>query len=188
MAHPTTITGSIGVFGIIPNLNGLLSDKIGINFDNVSTNDHSDMPSFTRKMTPFELKLMQNYVESIYEKFVSHVSDGRKKSASAIDSIGQGRVWSGVNGFEIGLVDKMGGLKDAVKLAASKAGIEHYRIKELPKLKDTFEEIMKSFSTRVQNSILQSKLGDSYKLYENFTREAGMRGVYARIPFNLDVN
>ena len=154
IAHPTTITGSIGVFGIIPNLNGLLSDKIGVTFDNVSTNDHSDMPSFTRKMTPFEMKLMQNYVESIYEKFVSHVADGRKKSASAVDSIGQGRVWSGVNAYEIGLADKMGGLKDAVKLAASKAGIEHYRIKELPKLKDTFEEIMKNFSSQIQSSIL----------------------------------
>jgi protease-4 len=188
MAHPTTITGSIGVFGIIPNLNGLLTEKIGITFDKVSTNDHSDMPSVTRKMTPFEMKLMQNYVESIYGIFLSHVADGRKKTVSAIDSIGQGRVWSGINGFDIGLVDTLGGLKDAVKMAAAKAGIEHYRIKELPKLKDTFEEIMKNFSTRVQSAILKSKLGDTYKLYENFNRESRMRGIYARIPFNLDVN
>jgi protease IV len=188
MAHPTTITGSIGVFGIIPNLNGLLTEKIGITFDKVSTNDHSDMPSFTRKMTPFEMKLMQNYVESIYDIFLSHVADGRKKTVSAIDSIGQGRVWSGIKGFEIGLVDTLGGLKDAVKLAAAKAKIEHYRIKELPKLKDTFEEIMKNFSARVQSTILQSKLGDTYKLYENFNRESRMRGVYARMPFRMDVN
>lgn len=188
LAQPTTITGSIGVFGIIPNLSGLLSDKIGVTFDNVSTNDHSDMPSVFRKMTPFEMNLMQNHVESIYKIFVSHVAEGRKKSTTAIDSIGQGRVWSGINGFEIGLVDKLGGVSEAVKLAASKAGLEHYRIMELPKLKDTFEELMKSFSTSVQSRILQSRLGESYELYENFTRESHMKGIYSRLPFNLEIN
>jgi protease IV len=188
LAQPTTITGSIGVFGVIPNLSGLLTDKIGVTFDKVSTNDHSDMPSFTRKMTPFEMNLMQNHVESIYKIFVSHVAEGRKKTATTVDSIGQGRVWSGINGHEIGLVDKLGGLNDAIKLAASKAGLEHYRIKELPKLKDTFEELMKNFSTTVQSSILKSNLGDSYNLYENFTRESQMRGIYARLPFNLEIN
>src|ERR1035437_5227187 len=87
LADPTTITGSIGVFGTVPNLSGLLSDKIGITFDNVSTNQHSDMPSVTRKMTPFEVNLMQNYVESTYATFIGHVANGRKKSASYIDSI-----------------------------------------------------------------------------------------------------
>lgn len=188
LAHPTTITGSIGVFGIIPNLSGLLTDKIGVTFDKVSTNDHSDMPTITRKMTPFELKLMQNYVESTYDLFLTHVADGRKKTVATIDSIGQGRVWSGINGFQIGLVDSLGGLNDAIKLAASKANIEHYRIKELPKLKDTFEEIIKNFSATAQSAILRSKLGDTYKLYEMFNREAGMKGLYARMPFTIDVN
>jgi protease IV len=188
LANPTTITGSIGVFGTIPNLSGLLSDKIGITFDNVSTNEHSDMPSITRKMTPFEQNLMQSYVESIYEKFVSHVANGRKKSTTFVDSIGQGRVWSGENGKLNGLVDEFGGLNDAVKLAASKAKIEHYRIKELPKQKDTFEELMKNFSTRIQNSILQSKMGQSYHLWENFSRESRANGIYARMPYNLEIN
>lgn len=188
LANPTTITGSIGVFGTIPNLSGLLTDKIGITFDNVSTNEHSDMPSITRKMTPFEVNLMQRYVESTYETFVSHVADGRKKSTSAVDSIGQGRVWSGENGKLNGLVDEFGGLNDAVKLAATKAKIEHYRIKELPKQKDTFEELMKSFSTRVQNSVLQSKLGESYPMWENLSREAHANGIYTRIPYNLEIN
>ena len=188
LASPTTITGSIGVFGTIPNLSGLLSDKIGITFDNVSTNDHSDMPSMTRKMTPFEMNLMQNYVESTYEIFISHVAVGRKKTTTAIDSIGQGRVWSGVSGKSNGLVDEMGGLNDALKLAASKAGIAHYRIKELPKQKDTFEELMKSFSTKVQNSVLESKLGDTYNLWEKFSRESRANGIYARLPYNLEIN
>jgi len=188
LANPTTITGSIGVFGTIPNLSGLLSDKIGITFDNVSTNDHSDMPSMTRKMTPFEMNLMQNYVESTYETFISHVAVGRKKTTTSIDSIGQGRVWSGVSGKSNGLVDEMGGLNDAIKLAASKAGIAHYRIKELPKQKDTFEELMKSFSTKVQNSVLQSKLGDSYYLWERFSRESHANGIYTRMPYDLVIN
>ena len=188
LANPTTITGSIGVFGTIPNLSGLLTDKIGITFDNVSTNDHSDMPSMTRKMTPFEKNLMQSYVESTYGTFIAHVADGRKKSTIFIDSIGQGRVWSGVNGKANGLVDEFGGLNDAVKLAATKAGLKHYRIKELPKQKDTFEELMKSFSTKLQNSIFQSKLGESYHLWESFSREAHANGIYARMPFNLEIN
>ena len=188
LANPTTITGSIGVFGTIPNLSGLLTDKIGITFDNVSTNQHSDMPSITRKMTPFERNLMQTYVESTYDTFISHVADGRKKTTTFVDSIGQGRVWSGENGKLIGLVDEFGGLNDAVKLAAAKAKIQHYRIKELPKQKDTFEELMKSFSTKMQNSILQSKLGETYHLWENFSREVHANGIYARMPYNLEIN
>lgn len=188
LADPTTITGSIGVFGTIPNLGGLLKDKIGITFDNVSTNEHSDMPSITRKMTPFEKNLMQTYVESTYETFIAHVADGRKKSITFIDSIGQGRVWSGENGKLNGLVDAYGGLNDAVKLAAVKAKIEHYRIKELPKQKDTFEELMKSFSTKLQSSFLQSKLGESYHLWESFSRESFANGIYARMPYDLEIN
>ena len=188
LASPTTITGSIGVFGTIPNLSGLLSDKIGITFDNVSTNAHSDMPSMTRKMTPFETNLMQRYVESTYDTFISHVAIGRKKTTTSVDSIGQGRVWSGSSGISNGLVDKLGGLNDAIKLAASKAGIQHYRIKELPKQKDTFEELMKSFSTKIQVSILKSNIGDTYYLWENLARESRANGIYARLPYNLVIN
>ena len=187
-ANPTTITGSIGVFGTIPNLSGLLSDKIGITFDNVSTNAHSEMPTTTRKMTPFEANLMQSYVESTYNTFLSHVAEGRNKTVSSVDSIGQGRVWSGNNGVEHGLVDKIGGLKDALKKAAELAGLEHYRIKELPKQKDTFQELMKSFSTKMQNRIFQSKLGDTYYLWENLSRESRLNGVYARLPYNLVIH
>jgi len=188
VAQPTTLTGSIGVFGLIPNLSGLLSNKIGVTFDNVTTNDHSDMPTTTRKMTPFEINLVQNHVENIYKTFVSHVADGRKKSFAAVDSIGQGRVWSGLNGQEMGLVDKIGGLNDAIKLAAQKASISQYKINELPKLKDTFQELIKKFSTDTQMKILKNKLGDSYKLYEDFTRESHMNGIYARMPYNIEIN
>lgn len=188
VANPTTITGSIGVFGTIPNFSELLSNKIGITFDQVSTNEHSDMPSVTRKMTPFEANLMQNYVENTYDLFLSHVADGRKMTAVGVDSIGQGRVWSGVNAKNIHLIDDFGGLKDALKIAADKAGISDYRIKELPKLKDPFSELLKNFSVSMQAKVMQSVMGDSYAYWKNFSREASAKGIYTRMPFNLEIN
>jgi len=188
MADRTTITGSIGIFGMIPNFQNLLTNKLGITQDVVTTNEHSDMISVTRPMSAFERDLMQQMIESGYDTFISRVAEGRKMEKTAVDDIGQGRVWSGVNGKANGLVDEFGGLNDAVKLAATKAGIKHYRIKELPKQKDAFEELMKSFSTKLQNSIFQSKLGESYHLWESFSREAHANGIYARMPFNLEIN
>ena len=188
LANPTTITGSIGVFGTIPNFGELLSNKIGITFDNVKTNEHSDMPSVTRKMTPFETRLMQSHVESTYGIFLSHVADGRKMSTAGVDSIGQGRVWSGVNAKSNHLIDGFGGLKEALKIAADKAGITEYRIKELPKQKDPFTELLKNFSVRMQTKMMESVMGTSYDYWKNLSREANTKGIYARMPFNLDIN
>ncbi len=188
LANPTTITGSIGVFGTIPNFGELLSNKIGITFDNVKTNEHSDMPSVTRKMTPFEARLMQSHVESTYGIFLSHVADGRKMTTARVDSIGQGRVWSGVNAKSNHLIDGFGGLKEALKIAADRAGITDYRIKELPKLKDPFTELLKNFSVRMQTKMMESVMGTSYDYWKNLSREANAKGIYARMPFNLDIN
>ena len=188
LANPTTITGSIGVFGTIPNFGELLNNKIGITFDNVKTNEHSDMPSVTRKMTPFEASLMQSHVESTYGIFLSHVADGRKMTTTRVDSIGQGRVWSGVNAKSNHLIDGFGGLKEALKMAADKAGITDYRIKELPKLKDPFTELLKNFSVRLQTKMMESVMGTSYDYWKNLSREANAKGIYARMPFNLDIN
>jgi protease-4 len=188
LANPTTITGSIGVFGTIPNFGELLNDKIGITFDNVMTNEHSDMPSVTRKMTPFESSLMQNYVENTYNIFLSHVAEGRKMSTAGVDSIGQGRVWSGVNAMNNRLIDDFGGMKEALKIAAEKAGITEYRIKELPKQKDPFAELLKNFSVRMQTKVMESMMGPTYDYWKNFSREAKAKGIYTRMPFNLEIN
>jgi protease-4 len=188
LANPTTITGSIGVFGTIPNFGELLNDKIGITFDNVMTNEHSDMPSVTRKMTPFESSLMQNYVENTYNIFLSHVAEGRKMSTAGVDSIGQGRVWSGVNAMNNHLIDDFGGMKEALKIAAEKAGITEYRIKELPKQKDPFAELLKNFSVRMQTKVMESMMGPTYDYWKNFSREAKAKGIYTRMPFNLEIN
>ena len=188
VANPTTITGSIGVFGTIPNLGELLNNKIGITFDQVMTNEHSDMPSITRKMTPFETNLMQSYVESTYGIFLSHVAEGRKMSTTMVDSIGQGRVWSGVNAKGNHLIDDFGGLREALKIAADKAGIKEYRVKELPKQKDPFAEILKNFTVRMQAKMMESMMGKTYDYWNNFTREANAKGIYTRMPFNVEIN
>jgi protease-4 len=188
LANHMTITGSIGVFGTIPNFGDLLNNKIGITFDKVMTNEHSDMPSVTRKMTPFETSLMQSYVESTYNTFVSHVAAGRKMTTSNVDSIGQGRVWSGVNAKSNHLIDDFGGMKEALKIAAEKAGINEYRIKELPKQKDPFAELLKNFSVSMQTKMMESVLGSSFDYWKNLSREANAKGIYTRMPFNLEIN
>ncbi|GET32489.1 signal peptide peptidase SppA [Prolixibacter bellariivorans] len=187
MAEPTTITGSIGIFGMIPNFHDLLSNKIGITFDEVNTNAHSGMPTVSRAMTPFEHDLMQNYVEKGYELFLKRVATGRDTTSHYIDGIGQGRVWTGENGKQIGLVDKFGGLNDAIKLAASQAGVENYRIKELPKEKDPFEELLKNFSTAAKVKMSEYVLGDSYKTWENINRVSHMNGLYTMLPYTLEI-
>lgn len=187
MAEPTTITGSIGIFGMIPNFHDLLSNKIGITFDEVNTNEHSGMPTVSRALTPFEHDLIQNYVENGYELFLKRVAAGRDTTSTYIDGIGQGRVWTGENGKQIGLVDKFGGLNDAIKLAANQAGVENYRIKELPKEKDPFEELLKNFSTAAKVKMSEYVLGDSYKTWENINRVSHMNGLYTMLPYTLEI-
>ena len=134
-ADPMTISGSIGVFGLIPNAGKLLEQKLGLTTETVNTNKNSDFPSVYRPMNPYEKEMMQLSIENIYSDFVSKVAAGRKMSAESVDSIGQGRVWSGTSALKIGLVDEIGGLKDAIKGAAKLAGIEHYSVRELPVMK-----------------------------------------------------
>lgn len=123
-ADPTTISGSIGVFGLIPNAEKLLDQKLGLTTEIVKTNKNSDFPSIFRPMNVYEKEVMQKNIEKIYSDFVDKVAAGRKMTARSVDSIGQGRVWSGTSAKRIGLVDEIGGLKDAIKGAANLAGIE----------------------------------------------------------------
>lgn len=188
LSNPTTITGSIGIFGLVPNFGELLNDKIGITFDNVKTNEHSDIMSIHRKLTPFEKELIQNYVESGYDTFISRVAEGRDTTTNAIDNIGQGRVWSGLNGKENGLVDDLGGITKAIELAAEKAGIEKYNIEELPKEKFPFEEILKNLTNETQNRILRRKLGETYNYWEGVSDYTSLNGIYTRMPYNLEID
>ena len=144
VSNPTTITGSIGVFGLIPNFGELLEDKLGIHHDVVKTNSLSDMPSTNRPLTSTEKALLQNMVEDVYSTFVNHVAEGRNMTYEQVDEIGQGRVWTGENALELGLVDVLGDLDDAVNIAVEMAGLENYRITKLPKQKDPLENLLHS--------------------------------------------
>src|SRR5450759_2416192 len=145
-ADPMTISGSIGVFGLIPNIGKLLEQKLGLTTEIVNTNKNSDFPSIYRPMNPYEKELMQMSIEKIYSDFVSKVASGRKMSLESVDSIGQGRVWSGTSAFKIGLVDEIGGLKDAIKGAAKLAGIESFSVRELPVFEDPYMRILSQIS------------------------------------------
>ncbi|MDE5743802.1 MAG: signal peptide peptidase SppA, partial [Bacteroidales bacterium] len=126
-AQPTTLTGSIGVFGMIPNV-GKTMHRIGVHADGVKTHPYAGSPSLMRAMTPAERELQQSGVENIYAGFIAKVAKGRGMSTAAVDSIGQGRVWSGTDGLRVGLVDELGGLEDAIAYAADKAGLEKYKV------------------------------------------------------------
>jgi protease-4 len=188
MADRTTITGSIGIFGMIPNAQKLLEDKLGITRDVVTTNEHSDMISVTRPMTAFERDLMQQTIEAGYDTFISRVAEGRKMEKTAVDEIGQGRVWAAVNAKEIKLIDVYGGLNDAIELAKKMAKLDNYRIVNLPKLKDPIEELIKEISGSAKAGFMKDELGENYKYYEQMRGFLLQRGVQARMPYDIEIH
>jgi len=187
VAHPNTITGSIGVFGVFPNMQNLFANKLGITVDTAKTNKHSDFGNLYRAMGKDEEDVVQKRIEDIYQDFIGKVADGRHKTKAEIDSIGQGRVWSGADGIKIGLVDKFGGLKDAIALAAEKAKLKTYKTIELPKQKDALEEIMKNAfdEDAMMEKKLKAELGDTYQNYKNLQSVLKYKGVQARLPYDI---
>jgi protease-4 len=188
MADRTTITGSIGIFGMIPNFQNLLTNKLGITQDVVTTNEHSDMISVTRPMNTFERDLMQQMIEDGYDTFISRVADGRKMDKTAVDEIGQGRVWASPNAMEIKLVDAYGGLTEAIELAKKMAKLDNYRIVNLPKLKDPFDELMKELTGSAKARFMKDELGEGYKYYEQLQGAVARQGVLARVPYDIDIH
>ncbi len=185
VAQPNTITGSIGVFGLLPNAQKFFSDKLGITFDTANTNKHADLGTPFRPVSPEEGRVIQESVEDIYNAFIGKVADGRKKKSQEIDSIGQGRVWSGTDAKRIGLVDTLGGIGTAIKIAARMAKTENYRIIELPRQKDFWEALVKDITEDSETRILKKELGLNYVYYNNFRDLALSRGVQARMPYDL---
>lgn len=185
-AQPTTITGSIGIFGVIPNIKGL-DDKIGITYDGVKTNKMSDAISINRPFTPEERDLMQNYVNRGYELFVKRCADGRKMKTEQIKAIAEGRVWTGEDALKIGLVDKIGGLNDAIKLAVEKAKLKSYNIKEYPEKEDFMTKFMKNFGKDVETRIAKIQLGEQYNLFKQVKNLDKINGIQARLPYDLNI-
>lgn len=188
LASPNTLTGSIGVFGVLFNIEELMSEKIGITFDKVNTNRFSDIGSATKTMDKEERAFIQNNIEEIYTTFIQHVADGRGMTTEQVDSIGQGRVWSGANALEIGLVDKLGGLEDAIAIAVEKAELDHYRVVSLPKQKDTFEKIMEELGGNIGINLLYNDKDEFSRIYKYYRSLSNMKGVQARIPFDMEIN
>jgi len=183
-AQPNTITGSIGIFGIIPNIKGL-NEKLGLTYDGVKTNKMSDAISINRAFTPEERDLMQNYVNRGYELFVKRCADGRKMKPEQIKAIAEGRVWTGADAIGIGLVDKIGGLNDAIKYAVALAKLKTYNIKEFPEKEDFATKLMKSFSKDIETSLMKNQLGEQYTLFKHIKDLDKINGIQARLPYDL---
>ena len=184
VAQPNTITGSIGIFGVIPNFKGF-HEKIGVTFDGVKTNKMSDVPSLSRSFTPEERGLVQNYVSRGYELFVKRCADGRKMTPEQIKAVAEGRVWTGEDAMKIGLVDKMGDLSDAVALAVQKAKLKSYNVSEYPE-KETFEsKLMKSLSKDMESKFMKAQLGEQYGMFKQVQDASKLNGIQARMDYNL---
>jgi len=188
-ASPLTITGSIGVFGIIPNLQGFYKNKLGITFDGVKTGPYADLGALSRPMTEAEKNIIQQSIDEIYLSFKQRVAEGRKKSVEYIDSIAQGRVWSGSRATGIGLVDKWGGLQDAVECAARMARLPDYRLREYPEVKSVFDKLFGASDNTLKTETLRKELGEEpYKIYKELIRVKEMTNtVQARLPFEVFV-
>jgi protease-4 len=183
-AQPNTITGSIGIFGVIPNIKGL-NEKLGITYDGVKTNKMSDAITVNRAFTPEERDLMQNYVNRGYELFVKRCAEGRKMKPEQIKAIAEGRVWTGEDALKIGLVDKIGGLNDAIKMAVDKAKLKSYNVSEYPEKEDFATKMMKNFSKDIQTSLLKSQLGDQYNAFQQIKNLGRINGIQARMSYDL---
>lgn len=187
LATPTTITGSIGVFGMYFNVKEGLNKKLGINVETVSTNKHADFGSMFRQMSAEEKAVAQLGVEDIYQTFIGHVSEGRNIPVARVDEVGQGRVWSGANAIDIKLIDQFGGLKSAIKVAAEKAKLDNYRITELPKQKDPFQQLLEDLTGKAKISLLKDELGVVYRQYSNVLNLMSNQGIQARLPYNVEL-
>ncbi|MDD3079788.1 MAG: signal peptide peptidase SppA [Paludibacter sp.] len=186
VAQPNTITGSIGIFGMIPNISGL-SEKLGFTYDGVKTNKMSDAISINRPFRPEERVMMQNYVNRGYELFVKRCADGRGMATDAIKAIAEGRVWTGEEAIKIGLVDKIGGMNDAIAIAAQKAGLDEYQVKQYPEKEDFMTRLLKSFGDDMEVRITKAQLGDQYEIYQKIRNIKNLQGIQARLPYELDV-
>ncbi|HEY0895224.1 MAG TPA: signal peptide peptidase SppA [Sphingobacteriaceae bacterium] len=186
-AQPNTITGSIGVFGIIPNMKNFFNNKLGITFDGVKTGKYADLGTVNRPLTEEERLIIQSEVNKIYSSFTGKVAQGRKKSQAYIDSIGQGRVWSGIEAKNNGLVDRLGNLDDAIRAAAGKANLDEYKIVEYPALKDPLQGLFDQSTDKIKAYFTQRELGESYQYYQQVKSALRSTGIQARLPYSISI-
>jgi len=186
IAEPNTITGSIGIFAVLPNMQKLFNDKLGITFDGVKTGQFADLGNTSRPLTPAEKMILQNQINHGYDDFTKAVAEGRHKTQAYINSIGQGRVWTGEQALEIGLVDRLGNINDAVKSAAKMARLKDYRLVAYPEQKSVLNKLGESFSIQMKTRMLKSELGENYPVYEQIKNlTSTMRTPLARMEYDV---
>ncbi|MGM0612724.1 MAG: signal peptide peptidase SppA [Bacteroidota bacterium] len=188
LAQPNTLTGSIGVFGVIPNIKGLLNNKLGITVDGVKTNEHADFGYPYRPLTSFEREVLQENVTNFYMDFVEKVAQGRDMTVEEVKEIGSGRVWNGIDAREIGLVDEFGGLDEAVEIAAEHAEIEDYIVNNYPRRKDPFKEFFSNFGMSMKSKIIENEMGESYQYFKYLKDVTEMEPIQARLPFQYEIH
>ena len=188
-ADATTLTGSIGVFGTFPNAQGFLNDKIGLTFDVAKTNENADFGTITQPLTEFQYTKLQENVVKTYDQFTKRVAEGRGLTQAFVDSIGQGRVWSGADALGIGLVDQLGDMEDAIAYAAEKANLgSDYKVTEWPKQKDFVTRLMESMNGSDSDKLdaaMRSKLGAYYDYVKGIENLQKNTGIQTRMPFDM---
>lgn len=186
-AQPNTLTGSIGVFGVIPNMQGLLNNKLGITIDGVQTNKHADFGYPYRALSTYEYDVLQNIVDNFYMTFVDKVASGRDMTVEQVKEIGSGRIWSGLDAVNIGLVDELGGLDTAISYAANLANIDEYTVGEYPAMKPPLQDLLEKLGMNMRTRSIQSELGEAYPFFMYMKNIHNMEPVQARLPFELYV-
>jgi protease-4 len=192
-ALPTTITGSIGVFAMLFNSENLFKNKLGVTFDQVKNAPYADFPTATRALNQAESQKMQATVDTIYSIFKRRVAAGRKMNVALVDSFAQGRVWTGTDALQIGLVDGLGGLDRAIESAAKKAGVKDYYVVTYPEPLDKFQSFMRRFkgssvSAEVIKAAMESEVGAEFRFYKDIRALQRMNGTaQAAMPFRLDI-
>ena len=180
--HGIELPGEVKV-----NLEKMMENKLGITTDRVKTNAYADLGSPFRTLTTNEKDIIQNQVERIYDAFITNVSEGRNMTKAEVDAIGQGRVWTGEDAKELGLVDVLGGLEDAIEIAADMANLENYRIANFPKLKNPIEEIYEDLGVQLTTSLVKKELGESYKYYQQLDNLKSRENIQMRMPMQFEI-
>jgi protease-4 len=189
IAEPNTITGSIGIFAILPNMQKFFNNKLGITFDGVKTGKYADLGNISRPLTSEEKAILQNEVNHGYDDFTKAVANGRHKTQAYINSIGQGRVWTGTQAVKLGLVDRLGNINDAIQSAAKKAKIKHYNLVNYPEQKSFLNKFGLGLNAEIKTHFLKSELGDNFKYYEQIKGVTQMmRTPQARMPYDIVIN
>ena len=189
IAEPNTLTGSIGIFGMIPNASELMNNKIGISLDTVNTGKFSSSINIFHPHTPAEAKIIQESVEDGYELFLKRVAEGRNMTRDEVHEIAQGRVWTGAKAKELGLVDEIGGLETAIAAVQELTGLETYRITEYPRTKDPIQQLIDKYLSpkQAKASIIKEELGELYPYYSHLKGVMEMHGPQARMPYILEI-